>query len=67
MVEGFVHRDSAVCSSRRVGLQKCFVMEGQGSLGGCGFTLGERAGGEGEEQEATCESSPFPHGTQKLD
>lgn len=60
------HRDSALRASGGVELQNCFVMQGQGSLEGGGFAVGERKWGEGEEQEGMGGGSPFPHGTQKL-
>lgn len=47
------HSDSALCFSRGLGLQKCFVMEGQGSLEGCGFAVGEREKRGGEEGRNT--------------
>lgn len=38
-------------------------MEGQDSLGGCGFALGKRAGGEGEERRRQHVRAPhFPMG-----
>lgn len=69
-----VHHDSALFSSGGVGLglQKCFVMEGQGSLGGregCGFVV-EGRGLERERanrREGKGKSAPLPHGTKKLD
>lgn len=56
--KAFVHCDSALCSSRGVGLQKCFVMRGR-TVWEAVVLLWER--GQGERERSRRQHVRAPH------